>query len=77
MAERNERPQISEEEAARRFAERLGDWSEPGAITIIRNGVPLDPETGEERIRTGPTVVDVDEDGNLRMSDGTIRVPGA
>jgi hypothetical protein len=67
--------ETTEEEARHRFAERLGDWSEPGAITIIRNGVPLDPETGEERVRVQPTVTDVDSDGNLRMSDGTIRVP--
>lgn len=42
-----ERPEITPEEAKRRFMARLTDWSEPGAITIIRNGIPLEPRIEE------------------------------
>lgn len=64
----------SEEEQRRKFAERLSDWSEPGAITIIRNGVALDNTVVVDPVAE-PTVVGVDDDGNLFMSDGTVRVP--
>lgn len=66
---------IDEAESHRRFIERLSDWSEPGAVTIIRDGVPL---TNDQFITIEPStpfVVSTDDDGNLRMSDGTIRVP--
>jgi hypothetical protein len=42
-----EQPEITPEEAKRRFMARLSDWSEPGAITIIRNGIPLEPRFEE------------------------------
>lgn len=63
-------------ESQRKFAERLGDWSEPGAITIIRNGIPIDDALIDDTVPSPPVVLGIDEDGNLRMSDGTIRVPG-
>ena len=42
-----ERSEITPKEAKRRFMARLSDWSEPGAITIIRNGIPLEPRIEE------------------------------
>lgn len=39
------RPEVTEEEARRQFIQRLSDWSEPGAVTVIRNGVPLRDQT--------------------------------
>lgn len=64
--------ETNEEKSRRLFAERLGDWSDPDAIVIIRNGVPLDSSGTSV---PEPTVVDIDDDGNLQMNDGTIRVP--
>jgi hypothetical protein len=71
---RRPEPTPEEKELARqRFLERLSDWSDPGAITVIRAGIPLDPEAGQVLPKgEWPTVDDVDEDGNLLMSDGTI-----
>ena len=58
-----ERPEITPEEAKRRFMARLMDWSEPGAITIIRDGIPLEP-----RIEEAPLPLDrVDSDGDDRL----------
>ena len=75
-------PEQQEERDAshRRFLERLSDWDDPDAITLIRNGVPVDgrPLLGppEEVAPVTPVVVvGTDEDGNLRMSDGSVVVP--
>lgn len=56
------KPEITQEEAKRRFIARLGDWSEPGAITIIRNGIPLEPRIEE----TALPLDRVDSDGDDR-----------
>jgi hypothetical protein len=70
---------VDEAESRRRFLDRLSDWSEPGAITIIRDGIPLDltaiPVEGDEIIPPAPTVADIDDEGNIRLSDGSIIVP--
>ena len=77
MTDRKKREFTPEEkaEADRRFFARLTDWSEPGAITMIRDGMPLNPTAPVEPTRPPPTVVSVDDYGTFIMSDGTNGAP--
>ncbi len=76
MTDRQKREPTPEEkaEADRRFFRRLTDWSDPGALTIIRDGVPLDTSAPIVPPAIPTTVIGTDDDGNLLMSEGTIRV---
>jgi hypothetical protein len=74
----------TKDEAQRRFFERLTDWSDPNALTLIRRGdgapIPANPTSAiiVDDVVVNPvpvTVVSVDEDGNMLMSDGSMRVP--
>lgn len=75
---RRERPEPTPEERAeadRQFAARLSDWSDPGAIVLIRRGgEPVAPELPLPLDNTVPAVDRIDDDGNLILEDGSIIV---